>query len=95
MKIKRAKLITDNGFHRMVDIEKVNKIIHYPITKNMVYETPEIWAKTMFYVDIKFELQRQTKTMAIYKQVDIIRVEEADRPKKSRRKKKNRGKKKK
>jgi len=72
---KRAKLITDGGFSKIININKFVSVIHIPMVKNITVSSPEtniIDIEVNF--DIEFHFERATKTLAFYRQANIVNI---------------------
>lgn len=70
---KKAKLITNGGFSRIIELkEKVFKI-NFPYSQKIQLNTPELYGmKILISCNTVFELEKVNKNMAIYRQVDAI-----------------------
>jgi len=72
---KRAKLITDGGFAKIVGIDEFVMQIHYPLIKRITLATPETGEVDLqMSFDCEFQFERATKTLAYYRQVNVTSV---------------------
>ena len=72
---KRAKLITDGGFSKIINIDEFTSTIHIPMIKNFTISSPETNIVDLsINFDIEFQFERATKTLAFYEQSNIINI---------------------
>jgi hypothetical protein len=70
---KKAKLITNGGFYKIIKINKVDLNISVPFSYQIQLNSPELYGMPVSIGGFaRFQLEKMTKTMAIYKQVDAI-----------------------
>lgn len=72
---KKAKLISDGGLYKIVNITGFKTEIHYPRMCKIRITTTEIdWNETMSFT-LKFRFDRVYKGYAEYRQYDCIKLE--------------------
>ena len=72
---KRAKLITDGGFTRIIDIKEFTSIIKIPLLKQISISTPETnFVEMDITFECSFSFERATKTMAFYRQIGVVNL---------------------
>lgn len=72
---KKAKLITDGGFYRIIDIDIFSNVINYPLIKRMNLSTPETGSVDLtLSFHVEFRLEKVLKRMAIYRQFNVTQT---------------------
>ena len=72
-KPKKAKLITNGGFSKIIPIEEVVLRIDYPYSTKVQLNSPELYGIPVEIACLAvFELEKVNKKIAIYKQVDVV-----------------------
>jgi hypothetical protein len=72
-KPKKAKLITQYGFQKIIKIKDVVSRIQIPMMYNFTMTPPELYGIQVnpSFMAV-FEIEKITKKYAIYKQIDVI-----------------------
>lgn len=72
-KPKRAKLITNGGFYKTIDIKTVDYKIHIMYPTKIQLNSPELYGMSVTVThDVIFTLHKVTKTLATYTQSDAV-----------------------
>ena len=72
---KRAKLITDGGFSKIINIPSFVPTITVPLIKRIQLASPETDVTDLsIHFDVSFEFDRALKNIAIYKQIDVVSI---------------------
>lgn len=75
-KPKKAKLISNGGFQKIIDIKKVDFRINIPLGLKVTATSPELYGiPIVLSYTAKFELEKVTKCYAVYRQYDVIQIE--------------------
>ena len=72
---KKAKLITFNGFYKIIKLEKAVNIINFPIQNKIEIVSMEF--QTMQYpfsVDLVFEFEKVYKGYAQFRQTNFVKI---------------------
>jgi len=70
---KKAKLITNGGFSKIIDIKELNMKIHIPLGMKVQATSPELYGiPVVLSYTATFELERVTKLYAFYRQIDAV-----------------------
>ena len=70
---KKAKLITDGGFYKIVDLPKWVLRINIPLVKRMVIVSPETSDFNFnLNFEVEFQFEKHDKKYAYYKQINVI-----------------------
>jgi len=71
----KAKLITDNGFTKMIDNPTRTPVINVPIIKRIRYSTIELSDFDLdLSVSIQFRLEKVYKKYAVYRQTGVVNI---------------------
>lgn len=72
---KKAKLITNGGFYKIVNIEQIDYKIKMPYTTRLTLNSSELYGYPICIThDLVFELFKVNKNMAVYRQTDCVLV---------------------
>ena len=70
---KKAKLITNGGFSKIIELKERVFKISFPYSQKIQLNTPELYGMKILISCITiFELEKVNKNMAIYRQVDAV-----------------------
>jgi len=69
---KKAKLITDGGFYKIVKLDKPVLKIHFPLFQRFQITAPEINYSALMSFEAIFSFERVYRGYAEYRQVDVI-----------------------
>lgn len=76
---KKAKLISDGGLYRIIDIEGFTEKINFPIMRKIKISTPEIYYVEEMNFLLKFAFSQVRRGYAEYNQFDFIKLESKDK----------------
>lgn len=69
---KKAKLITDGGFYKIIDIDGFKPVLTFPLTKRVTIASPETNIFDSFFAfDVEFKFMGVKGGMAIYQQFNV------------------------
>lgn len=71
---KKAKLISEGGFYRIVPIDSFNTFIHVPILRRVTIASVEIDYSEELHFDLEFGFQRVFGGYAEYRQINCVRI---------------------
>jgi hypothetical protein len=75
---KKAKLISDGGLYRIIDIENFAAVINFPIMRRLTISTPEVFYEEDMKFLLKFQFLQVKKGYAEYKQIDFVKLSTKD-----------------
>lgn len=69
---KRAKLITDGGFYKIIDIKEFKPVLVFPLHKKVTVVSPETNVlDSFFHFTVEFKFMGVKGGMAIYQQFNV------------------------
>lgn len=71
---KKAKLISNGGLYRIIDIKEFRPRINFPIFRNITISDPEIYIEKEMKYLLKFCFDRVRGKYAEYTQIDFVEV---------------------
>ena len=71
---KKAKLISDGGLYRIVEIKRFDMYIHFPIMRKLTLNIPEVFHEEEMKFLLKFKFSRVKGGYAEYNQFDFVRL---------------------
>ena len=71
---KKAKLISDGGLYRVIEIKQFSQVINFPIMRQLLISTPEIFLEEEIKFLLKFRFVRVHRGYAEYGQFDFIKL---------------------
>ena len=75
---KKAKLISDGGFYKIVPIKDFAAVIHVTVMRKITISTSLIFHDESMKFNLKFYLDRIKGGYAEYRQIDCIKLSEKD-----------------
>lgn len=71
---KKAKLISDGGLYRIVDIDGYVQVMNFPIMRKLTISTPEVFYEEEMKFMLKFSFSQVKGGYAEYNQFDFVKL---------------------